>query len=91
MQFGVNLLIWTANFTEPHFPLLPGIKEQGFDGVELPLFNPDGYPAGAVRKELEANGLKCTTCCIIPSGSLFDADNTNRKKAMDQARPDLDV
>ena len=90
MKFGVNLLIWTANFTEQHFPLLPKIKAQGFDGVELPLFAPDGYPAAAVRRALGDNGLEATTCCIVPA-SLFDADAANRGKAMDHARKQIEV
>ncbi|MCC6366406.1 MAG: sugar phosphate isomerase/epimerase [Bryobacterales bacterium] len=92
MKFGVNLLIWTANFTEQHFPLLPEIKAGGFDGVELPLFAPDGYPAGVVRKELERNGLETTTCCILPGGcSLFDSDASSRNRAMDHVRKQIEV
>lgn len=92
MKFGVNLLIWTANFTERHFPLLPRIKAAGFDGVELPLFAPHGYPAGAVRRELESNGLEATTCCILPGGcSLFDSDPSSRNRAMDHVRKQIEV
>ncbi|HUQ95934.1 MAG TPA: sugar phosphate isomerase/epimerase family protein [Bryobacteraceae bacterium] len=87
----MNLLIWTAHFTEDHFSLLPRIKEQGFDGVELPLFNPDGYPAAAVRKALEGNGLEATTCCILPSNSLFDEDAANRRKALEHVKKQIAV
>ncbi|MBL8177171.1 MAG: sugar phosphate isomerase/epimerase [Bryobacterales bacterium] len=91
MKYGVNLLIWTANFTEEHFPLLPKLKAAGFDGVELPLFAPDGYPAQRVRQELDANGLESTTCVIIPQGSLFDADSVGRTKAMDHMKKAIEV
>lgn len=90
LKFGVNFLIWTANVTEEHIPLFPKMKEQGFDGVELPLFNPAGYPAATIRKALEANGLEVTTCVIIPGGcSLFDADASGRAKAMDHMKASI--
>jgi D-psicose/D-tagatose/L-ribulose 3-epimerase len=83
LKFGVNLLIWTANFTQQHFPLLPEIKAQGFDGVELPLFSPAGYPAADVRRALESHALECTACVIIPQGmSIFDEDAAVRRKAL---------
>ena len=42
MKFGVNVFIWTANFTPHHLPLLPEIKQRGFDGIEVPIFSPAG-------------------------------------------------
>lgn len=91
MKYGVNLLIWTANFTEEHFPLLPKLKAAGFDGVELPLFAPVGYPAQRVKQELDANGLEATTCVIIPQGNLFDADSAARATAMDHMKKAIEV
>lgn len=83
MPFGVNLLIWTAHFTEEHFPLLAKLKAAGFDGVELPLFNLKGYPAKKVRKAIEAEGLRSTICSIMPQGAnIFDADGTVRRKGL---------
>ena len=40
MKLGVNTFIWSAEFTPAHLSLLPRIKEHGFDGVEVPLFDP---------------------------------------------------
>ena len=37
MKYGMNLLLWTGDVTEEHFPLLEKIKGWGFDGVELLL------------------------------------------------------
>ena len=41
MKFGVNTFIWSAEFNQSNFPLLPVIKEAGFDGVEVPLIPPE--------------------------------------------------
>ena len=35
MKFGVNTLIWGAKFGPSDFHLLPEIKANGFDGVEV--------------------------------------------------------
>ena len=45
MKIGFNLLLWTGEVTEEHFGILDGIKEAGYDGVELPMFaaNPSHY------------------------------------------------
>jgi len=81
MKFGVNTFIWTASFDRSHFALLPGIKKAGFDGVELPLINPDQVDAGAIRRVLQENQLECTFCSVIPSGlSVISDDSAVRSK-----------
>ncbi len=83
MKFGVNALIWTAAFDESHIELLPRIKEAGFDGVEIPLFDPPVTPVAAIRKALEENGLEVTTCSAMPAGlCVFDDDAGVRDKAV---------
>ncbi len=75
MKFGVNTFIWTASFDRSHFALLPGIKNAGFDGVELPLINLDEVDAPAIRKVLAENELECTFCSVIPSGMSVISDD----------------
>jgi D-psicose/D-tagatose/L-ribulose 3-epimerase len=38
MKFGMNMLLWTSDVTEEHFPILDDLKAWGYDGVELPVF-----------------------------------------------------
>jgi D-psicose/D-tagatose/L-ribulose 3-epimerase len=45
MKYGVNTFIWTANFDRSNLHLLPAIKAAGFDGVEVPLFQPSQFAA----------------------------------------------
>ncbi len=84
MKYGVNTFLWSASFDESNFDLLPQIKEAGFDGVELPLLRPAQFPAPAIRKALDANGLECTMCTVLVDGfSLIsdDADVRRRTRA----------
>jgi len=68
MKFGVHSFIWTADFSPADFPLLPRLKAAGFDGVELPLFQPATYPAAEIRRAVEAAGLECTFSVVMIEG-----------------------
>ena len=41
MKYGFNLLLWTTDVQEADFATLEKVKEIGYDGVELPIFNLD--------------------------------------------------
>ena len=75
MKFGVNTFIWTAVFDSAHVPLLPKIKAQGFDGVEVSMFNPAEFATAVIRKGVEANGLEVTICSVIPGGLNMISDD----------------
>jgi len=82
VKFGVNVLIWTANFTRQHLPLLPEIKRRGFDGIEVPIFSLAEFRANDIRRGVEQNGLECTACSVIPHGlSVGSNDDSVRQKA----------
>ena len=65
MKYGVHSFIWTADFSPADAALLPRLKEAGFDGVELPLFQPATYPAAEIRRAVEAAGLECTFSVVM--------------------------
>ncbi|MFO0977413.1 MAG: sugar phosphate isomerase/epimerase [Planctomycetaceae bacterium] len=91
MKYGMNLLLWTSGVTEAHFPLLTSLKEWGFDGVELPMFdlNPDHFRK--IGTELKKNGLASTavTVCtpeenpIGETAAVRQAGLERLKKAID--------
>ena len=66
MKFGANTLIWADHFGPDEFYLLPRLKEAGFDGVELPLFEHPAKPQPGLGQELERSGLECTFCAVLP-------------------------
>jgi len=81
MKFGVTTYIWTLEFNLSHLSLLPRIKEGGFDGVEMPLFRPKGFPAAEIRKGVEANGLECNASVVLIDGmSLISEDPDVRRR-----------
>ncbi len=91
MKYGFNLLLWTAGVTEEHRPLLEMLKKQGYDGVELPIFelNPDHM--AKVGKWLDDLGLERTavTCRGVddnpasPDAKVRAAGVANNKLVLD--------
>lgn len=91
MKYGMNMLLWTADVTEEHFPLIEQIKSWGYDGIELPLFDLSEEKFKAVGKQLEALEMGCTavTVCtaetnpISPDAAIREAAVNHLKKAID--------
>ncbi|HZO89000.1 MAG TPA: sugar phosphate isomerase/epimerase family protein [Chthonomonadaceae bacterium] len=65
MKLGINMLLWTTQVGEEHFPLLAELKALGYDGVEFPIFTPDDARYRKVRAELDNLGLECTTVAVV--------------------------
>jgi D-psicose/D-tagatose/L-ribulose 3-epimerase len=92
MKLGVNTFIWSAEFTPAQLDLLPRIREHGFDGVEVPMFDPAGFPAAELREAVAANGLECTVCSIIPPGrSLISEDPEVRRRTRQHLHDSIEV
>jgi D-psicose/D-tagatose/L-ribulose 3-epimerase len=92
MKLGVNTFIWSAEFGRAQLALLPRIKEHGFDGVEVPMFDPAGFPAADIRNALAGNDLQCTVCSIIPEGrSLISDDADVRRRTQQHLREAIEA
>ena len=39
MKFGMNLLLWSGEMNDGMIPVVKMLKNLGYDGVELPIFN----------------------------------------------------
>jgi D-psicose/D-tagatose/L-ribulose 3-epimerase len=90
MKFGVNTFIWSAQFERSNLPLLPRIKEAGFDGVEVPLFRPAEFATSDIRGGLEANALECTICSVLVDGlSLISDDSAVRAKTREHVKASI--
>ena len=63
MKFGMNLLLWTGELNDAMLPVLESLKNMGYDGVELPLFNL-GLDYAAWGKRLDDLGLERTAVTV---------------------------
>jgi D-psicose/D-tagatose/L-ribulose 3-epimerase len=92
MKAGMNLLLWTAHVDEPHFPLLGELKEAGFDGVEIPLFEGGAGHYRGVRAELDRVGLACTTVTVCsPEANAVSPDAGVRAAFVERMRWALEM
>jgi len=91
MKVGMNLLLWTAVVEEEHFSVIDDIKGWGYDGVELPMFDPACSDWSAIKSKLEDTGLESTAVVCLPEGvSLLDEDAAVRQKGIDTLKASID-
>ncbi len=93
MKIGMNLLLWTGNVTQEHLPILKAIKATGFDGVEVPIFDPSdvGHFRG-LADILDDIGLQRTAVALIPdeAHSPISPDSAARQGGVDHLRRVID-
>jgi D-psicose/D-tagatose/L-ribulose 3-epimerase len=82
IRFGINTFLWTAHFEPEHLSLLPAIREHGYDGIEMFVFEPARVRAAEIRRGLDAHQLGCTFCTAFGPGiSLAAPDAAVRRQA----------
>jgi D-psicose/D-tagatose/L-ribulose 3-epimerase len=92
MKIGMNLLLWTGHVTSEHFPLLAKLKKAGFDGVELPIFEGDVAHYKTIRKELDNQGLSCTTVALVSEGANpISPDASVRQAASSHLKRNIEI
>ena len=65
MKYGMNLLLWTDDPTDPaHLPLYGRLAALGFDGLELPIMGPDPDPAAFAKLGDQIGELGMERTCI---------------------------
>lgn len=70
MKYSMNMLLWTTDCTEEHFPMFDKLKAMGYDGVELPVFDMQLDRFQQVGKKLDSLGLERTAVTVCT-----DAEN----------------
>jgi D-psicose/D-tagatose/L-ribulose 3-epimerase len=91
MRIGCNLMLWTGCFTKKSIKFIDKVAKLGFDGVELPLFDPKVVDVKATRRAIDGNGLGATACSVIIEGSFLAAGPRDRQKALDHQYRALEV
>lgn len=81
MKFGVNLMLFSDTVDRDVLDRFGFISELGFDGAEVPIFNPASIDVDAVRRRAEETGLGLTASGALPPGSRFYGDDAARCEA----------
>lgn len=84
MKYGMNMLLWTADVSEEHWPVIERLKDMGYDGIELPIFNPNVEKFAKWDQRLNDLGLERTavTCRAVDDNPI-SADANVRAKGVE--------
>jgi len=87
MKFGLNTLLYAAQFTADDLHLVDKAAEFGYDGIEIPFIDLDSLDPVATRRALEAAGLGATACAVmVPGTSLISDDPGQRAAGVERLR-----
>ncbi len=75
MKFGVNLLLFGDQVTSEVRDNFSQIRDIGFDGVEIPVFDPESTKTDEIRDAAEQAGLELTVSGALPPGTNFYTDD----------------
>lgn len=64
MKLGMNLLLWTDDMNEAIAPVVAQLREMGYDGVEMPVFDLNPEKFAEWGKRLDDLGLERTAVTV---------------------------
>ena len=93
MRFSMNMLLWTDSaLDEKYLPVMERLKKMGYDGIELPIFDPQPDKYAPLGKRLDALGLARTAVTVSgPDNNPISPDAANRKRAIENLKKALDT
>lgn len=90
MKFGMNLLLWSGELNDDLVPVLQSLKDMGYDGVELPIFNTE-LDYAAWGKRLDDLGLERTAVTVrSEEDNPISPDAAVRAKGVEATKRVLD-
>jgi D-psicose/D-tagatose/L-ribulose 3-epimerase len=79
MKIGMNMLLWTGHVAAEHADILRALKNTGFDGVEIPIFDLSSVAHyRELGSMLDDIGLERTCVAIIPDAEHNPASSEPR-------------
>ena len=92
MKYGINLYLWADDMHDGLMPVLEKLKEVGYDGVEVPIFDLDLAKWKLWAKRLDDLGLERTANTVIaPEHNPLSADPKIRDAAYQHMRGVVDA
>lgn len=90
MKYGMNLLLWSGEVTDDILQVCGQLKEIGYDGVELPIFNLD-LDYAAIGAQLDSLGLGRTGVTVRgEEDNPISPDAAVRAKGIELTKKTLD-
>ena len=91
MRFGMNLLLWTADLHDAMLPVIENLKNMGYDGVEVPIFDLSVEKYAAWSQRLDDLGMARTAVTVRSAeDNPISPDASVRQKGIDANRRAID-
>lgn len=92
MKIGMCMFLWTTRIGPEHNALLADIRDTGFDGVEIPVFEGSEAEFSATGRMLDDLGLKRTAVTALgdPAQHLVSPDPAVRRAGIERMKWALD-
>jgi D-psicose/D-tagatose/L-ribulose 3-epimerase len=91
MKLGINLYLWADDMHDSLMPALEKLKQIGYDGVEVPIFDLDEKKWTLWAKRLDDLGLERTANTVIaPEHNPVSADPKIRQAAYEHLKAVID-
>jgi D-psicose/D-tagatose/L-ribulose 3-epimerase len=71
MKYGFNLMLFGDVIGSKIQALFPGFKQLGFDGIEVPVFEPGKVDVRGIGEAARQAGLELTCSGALPPGTRF--------------------
>lgn len=81
MQFGLNLMLFSDRIRSDVMDKFAMIREMGFDGVEVPVFDPASMELDGIRQAAQAEGLGLTVSGALPPAARFYGKEKKARQA----------
>ena len=92
MKYGMNLLLWATAVDESHDGILEQIKEIGYDGVEVPIFEHDAAAFQRLGGKLDELGLERTAVTVSTgAANPISPDASVRAEAVTRLKGAVDM
>jgi D-psicose/D-tagatose/L-ribulose 3-epimerase len=91
-KYGISLLLWTDKFDKESVKFIHQAAEMGFDGIEIPFFDPETIDIQATKAALDNNNMGCIGCVMMsPGRDLISLDLKERRTAKDYFRECIEI
>jgi len=92
MKVGMNLLLWTTDIGPHLYSIIDQLSETGYDGVEIPIGDPDPEAYKKLGDYIRQSGLTCTavTSVFLEENPISD-DPRIRQKGIDAMKWRMDM
>jgi len=91
-RIGIHLSYWQRRWDDPLPPLVARAAAAGFDGVEVPLLNPQALPLAEIRAAAQASGVSVTCGTGLgPATDLSSPDPAVRRAGLEHMKRCLEA